>query len=208
MEIGLLHAHKFFVILFLVHYVVKLLLFQLKKTEQLAKYTKITKVPEMIISAGFLITGVWMMVNGSIINTLLLVKIACVLAAIPLAVIGFKRNKLVLATLSVILIIAAYGLAEMSRAQKAGGAVDTTAAGSDVIAEGKLVYQNSCVNCHGADGKLGYQSAKDLSTTTLSAEEQKQIIRNGKNYMPPHKKLTDQQVDAVISYVGTFKQPK
>lgn len=207
MDVGLLHAHKLFVILFLVHYVVKLLLFQLKKTEQLAKYTKITKVPEMIISTGFLVTGIWMMVDGSIINTFLLIKIACVLAAIPLAVIGFKRGKLALATLSVLLIVAAYGLAEVSRAKKAGGAVDTTAAGSDVVAEGKLVYQNSCVNCHGAGGKLGYMGAKDLATTAYNTDQQKQIIRNGKNFMPPHSKLTDQQVDAVVQYVATFKQP-
>lgn len=206
MEVGLLHAHKFFVILFLVHYVVKLLLFQLKKTEQLAKYTKITKVPEMIVSAGFLVTGVWMLINGSIINTFLIIKIACVLAAIPLAIIGFKRGKLMLATLSVILIIAAYGLAEVSRAKKAGGAVDTSSAGSDVIAEGKLVYQNSCNKCHGDNGKLGYMGAKDLSASALTADEQKLIIRKGKNYMPPHSKLTDQQVDAVVQYVATFKQ--
>ena len=89
---GLLHSHKLFVLLFLVHYVVKLLLLQLGKSEQLAKYNKATKVPEMVISFGFLATGIGMLVLHAQLTTLMIVKILCVLAAIPLAVIGFKKG--------------------------------------------------------------------------------------------------------------------
>lgn len=205
MYTGLLHSHKLFVVLFLVHYVVKLLLLQLGKTEQLAKYTKATKVAEMIISFGFLATGIGMLVKGAAVSNLFYIKLVCVFASIPIAVIGFKKGNKALATLAVVLIIAAYGLAEMSRAKKSGTPVDTTTATSS-LEVGKQVYGNSCVTCHGADGKLGLSGAKELGATQLTAEEQKTIIRNGKNAMPAHSQLTDEQVNGVVEYIATFKQ--
>lgn len=207
MATGLLHAHKALVLLFLIHYVVKLLFFQLKKMELLEKYSKATRIPEMIVSFGFLATGIAMMIKGAPITNILIIKLVCVLAAIPLAIVGFKRLKLGLATLAVVLIVVAYGLAEMNRNNLAGGAVDTSDANGDMMAMGKEVYMHSCVNCHGADGKLSSLGSKDLSITVKTADEQKAIIRNGKNYMPAHKDLTDQQIDAVVQYIATFKQP-
>ncbi|MFN8285754.1 MAG: cytochrome c [Chitinophagales bacterium] len=206
MATGLLHAHKFFVLLFLIHYVLKLLFLQLKKDDLLEKYSKATRIPEMILSFGFLATGIAMLVMSKSLGTLMIVKILFVLAAIPLAVIGFKKKKGFLALASVVLIVGAYGLAEMNRSQKAGGAVDTTSLNGDKMAIGKEVYHHSCENCHGADGKLNSMGAKDLSLTVKTPDEQKAIIRHGKNYMPAHKDLTDEQVDAVIQYVASFKQ--
>lgn len=204
---GLLHSHKLFVLLFLVHYVVKLLLLQLGKSEQLAKYTKATKVPEMVISFGFLATGIGMLVLHAQLTTLMIVKILCVLAAIPLAVIGFKKGNKALATLSVVLIIAAYGLAEVNRSKKTGEKVDTTTATSSLEA-GKLVYQSSCAACHGSDGKQGANGAKDLSASTLTADEQKTLIRNGKNSMPAYstEQLSEADLNAVVEYIATLKQ--
>ncbi len=206
MATGLLHAHKLFVLLFLIHYVLKLLFLQLKKDELLEKYTKATKIPEMVISFGFLATGIAMLVMSKSLGVLMIVKILCVLAAIPLAVIGFKKKKGFLALASVVLIVSAYGLAEVNRAKKAGGAVDTSSVSGDKIAVGKEVYHHSCENCHGADGKLNSMGAKDLSLTVKTPDEQKKLIREGKNFMPPHKDLTAEQVDAVVEYVATFKQ--
>jgi mono/diheme cytochrome c family protein len=206
---GLLHTHMALVLLFLIHYVIKLLLLQLGKTEQLAKYTKVTRVPEMIVSFGFLVTGIWMLAKGSMLTTLLIVKILCVLAAIPLAIIGFKKSNKMLATLSVVLIIAAYGLAEVNKARKTGGKIEvSTSDNADPLVMGKAVYEHSCVSCHGADGKLGLAGAKDLSASQLSDADKKQIIRNGKNSMPPYSTdvLTDAQLDAVVGYISTLKQ--
>jgi mono/diheme cytochrome c family protein len=203
---ALLHSHKLFVFLFLAHYVIKLLMLQLGKTEQLAKYSKTTKIPEMILSFGFLVTGVWMLV-GSTVTTLQLIKLACVFASIPLAIIGFKKSNKALATLAVLLIVAAYGLAEMNRSKKTGEKVDTTAASSTLEA-GKLVYQGSCMSCHGSDGKQGMNGAKDLSVVTLSVDEQKALIRNGRNSMPAYSadQLSDDDLNAVVEYIATFRQ--
>jgi mono/diheme cytochrome c family protein len=93
----------------------------------------------------------------------------------------------------------------MSRAKKSGTTVDTTTATSS-LEIGKQVYENSCVNCHGADGKLGLSGAKELGATQLTTEEQKSIIRNGKNSMPAHSQLTEEQVNGVVEYIATFKQ--
>ncbi len=206
MYTGLLHSHKLFVLLFLIHYVVKLILLLMSRHEQLAKYSKATRIPEMILSFGFLATGIGMLVNTSF-TTLLIIKLVCVFASIPLAIIGFKKGNKVLAFVAVFLIIMSYGLAEMNKKASKGKAIDTSGV-SNPIEAGLLVYKNNgCVNCHGADGKLGGQGAKDLSVTQLSADAQKEIVRNGKATMQGYKDvLTEEQIDQVIQYVATLKQ--
>lgn len=93
MYTGLLHSHKLFVLLFVLHYVFKLVMLLLDKKEMLAKYTKVTRIPEMVISVGFLITGGWMLIKGAIFSNFIIIKLICVFASIPLAVIGFQERK-------------------------------------------------------------------------------------------------------------------
>ncbi len=205
MYTGLLHSHKLLVLLFLLHYVAKLVLLLMNRHEQLAKYSKLTKVPEMILSFGFLATGIGMLIKGAALSTLLIVKIVCVLASIPLAIIGFKKGNKILAFVAVFLIVMSYGLAEMNKKAKTGPVVDTSTI-TDPIVAGKLIYTNTCVNCHGADGKLGLSGSKDLSITQLTIDEQKTAIRNGKNAMPGYKDLSDEQIEDLIVYIATFKQ--
>ncbi|HLP52610.1 MAG TPA: c-type cytochrome [Chitinophagales bacterium] len=205
MYTGLLHSHKLFVLLFLIHYIVKLVLLLTNKNEQLAKYTKATKIPEMVLSVAFLVTGGWMLIKSGAFSTFMIIKLVCVFSSIPLAVIGFKKGNKVLAFVAVFLIIMSYGLAEMNKKAKTGPKVDTSAI-TNPIEAGKLIYTNSCVSCHGADGKLMLSGAKDLSITVLTAAEQKEMIRNGKNAMPGYKDLTDEQLDGVVQYIATLKQ--
>lgn len=205
MYTGLLHSHKLFVLLFLLHYVAKLILLLLNRNEQLAKYSKITKVPEMILSVGFLVTGGWMLITSAALSNFLLIKLVCVFASIPLAIIGFKKGNKILAFVAVVLIVLSYGLAEMNKKAKTGPKVDTSTIMDPVVA-GKLLYTNTCVNCHGADGKLGLSGAKDLSITQLTIEQQKAAIREGKNAMPGYKDLSDEQIEDLIVYIATLKQ--
>jgi mono/diheme cytochrome c family protein len=202
---GLLHAHTTFVLLFLLHYVLKLVLLLTNRNEQLERYSKSMRIPEIVLSVGFLATGIWMLVSTSGFTHLLIIKLICVFASIPLAVIGFKKKNKVLASVAVLLIVAAYGLAEMNKKAKTGPKVDTSSI-KDPIEAGKLIYSNTCINCHGADGKLGGSGSKDLSQVTISVDEQKAIIRNGKNAMPGYRDLSDEQLDAVVQYIGTLKQ--
>jgi len=56
-------------------------------------------------------------------------------------------------------------------------------ASSGTIADGKTVYKQNCVLCHGPNGKLGANGSKDLTKSTLSMDERVSIIKNGKGAM-------------------------
>jgi len=198
-------AHRILVSLFFLQYVVKLILLLTGKKEELIKYTKITRIPEMLVSVGFLVTGIYLLVYAPSVSTLMIVKLVCVFAAIPIAVVGFKRGNKALAALSVVLIIAAYGLAEVNHKQQGAVKVDTSST-NDPTERGKIVYQKACIGCHGDNGKLGINGAKDLSVTMLSVDEQKAFIRSGKGMMPPFDKLTDDQIKDVVFYISSFRK--
>ena len=199
-------AHRILVSLFLLQYIIKLVLLLAGKKVELASYTKATRIVEMLVSVGFLVTGVWLLVYLPVVSVLMIVKLLCVFAAIPIAVIGFKKGNKALAVLAVVLILAAYGLAEVNKKKQGDVKVDTSST-TDPLEKGKITYQNAgCIGCHGPDGKLGVGGAKDLSITTLTIDEQKAIIKNGKSPMPGYKDLTDDQLQSVVEYIGTFKK--
>ena len=75
--------HFISALLFLILYLVKLiLLFTNKKALQ--SMTAVTKVPEMIISTLFLVTGVWLLVILGGIKLFHIIKLVFVFLAIPL----------------------------------------------------------------------------------------------------------------------------
>lgn len=70
---------------------------------------------------------------------------------------------------------------------------------------GESVFKTNCVICHGRDGKLEINDAKDLGLSILSVDERVVIIREGKNLMVPFKNLlNDEQIKAVASYTLKF----
>ena len=75
--------------------------------------------------------------------------------------------------------------------------------------DGAAVFRQYCVTCHGADGKLGLNGAKDLSQSPLTREQRIQIITNGKNMMTPFgEMLSPEEIRAVADYTLTFKSGK
>lgn len=191
-------THKISVIIFLLIYLVKTALLLLNKKQALASATKITKVPEMIVSLLFLATGVYMVTQVPEIKTLLIVKIAVVLVSIPVAIIGFKKQNKMLALLSFIMIVTAYGLAEMSKKP----AKSVTAS-----AEGKEIYAANCAKCHGDDGKLALMGASDLSVSALDKNGIFDVVKSGRQRMVGYKDaLTDEQISAVSDYVLSLKK--
>lgn len=187
-----LHTHTLVVTLFFLIYVVKTVLLLSNRMDLLQRFTKFIKIPEMIVSVLFLITGIYLLTQLPEIKTIMYIKLALVFSSIPIAVIGFKKGNKVLAALSLLMITASYGLAEMSRKQKTvipEGAVD-----------GKTLYEANCKICHGNDGKLGMAGASDLTKTTLTVSDIKSVILNGKNAMNPIE-MSDEQAAAVADYV-------
>lgn len=196
MATGMLHSHYLFVVLFTLIYLIKTILLLSDKDELLEKFKKKTKVAEMIVSFGFLATGVFLLTQLPVITTVMIIKIVLVVLSIPLAVVGYKKKNKVLATLSFFLIVVSFGLAHKAKDAKAGE--------KTVALNGKEIFEQKCTLCHGADGKLGQAGAKDLSVIQLPHAGIVEIITNGKNTMAAYKEvLSAEQIEAVASYIET-----
>ena len=73
--------------------------------------------------------------------------------------------------------------------------------------DGMAVFRQNCVICHGADGRLGLNGAKDLRLSTRSVEERIQIITQGKNLMTPFGTiLSPEEIAAVAAYTLQLKK--
>jgi len=198
MATGMLHSHTLFVVLFTLIYLIKTILLLSDRDELLEKFKKKTKVAEMIVSFGFLATGIFLMTQlpHTPFPTIMYIKIALVMLSIPLAVIGFKKKNKVLATLSFFLIVVSFSLAYKAKDAKAGIKIAAN--------NGKEIFEQKCSLCHGNDGKLAAGGAKNLSVTQLSHSGIVDIITNGKNTMAAYKEtLTSEQIEAVASYIET-----
>ena len=191
------YVHVVSVILFMLHYLIKTGML-LGDSKGLAGYTKATRIIEMLISLTFLGTGGYMLMEMPEINNLMIIKLCMVFASIPIAIIGFKKGKKLLAVLAVLLIIGAYGMAEMSK--KRGGKETSSL-------NGKEIFSANCARCHGDDGKAMLAGASDLSLSIMDEKQAAVIIEEGKGMMTPFKgTLTPEQIAEVAKYTGKLKQ--
>jgi mono/diheme cytochrome c family protein len=73
---------------------------------------------------------------------------------------------------------------------------------------GASLFLQHCAICHGEDGKLGASGAKDLTLSSMDSNQVVQMIKNGKNAMPPMKELlqTEENVGLVVSHVMKLKK--
>jgi mono/diheme cytochrome c family protein len=236
MQTGMLHTHTLSVILFLLLYLVKYLLLW-TRPQTLQQFNKALKIPEMIVSTLFLLTGLYlgMQSAGIWVGAWFWIKMAAVFLSIPLAVVGYRRNNKWLATLSLLLVVYSYGVSEtrsarMNKADFANANNDRAmqqhpelaeverqpmdAQGRnnpkyDLLAHGKAVYLAQCALCHGDDGKKGLGGAKNLNQSMLDKNQIMALLVKGKNSMPSYKGvLTDQEMMAVVAYVKVQFAPK
>lgn len=204
---GLLYTHRLVVTLFVLHYLIKTILI-LKNQGALEKYTKKTKVVEMIISVLFLATGIGLMIKGAgDLPGVFYVKVVIVLASIPIAIVGFKKLNKTLAVLSLVLLFSAYGIGEMIKGNRAKMRVEMMNEKGGVAVSGEEIYSINCALCHGVDGAAGISGAKDLTASKLSKQEQIDIITNGKGNMTAYSSLLNNaQIEAVANYIETLKK--
>jgi uncharacterized membrane protein SirB2 len=231
MEKGILHLHITVVIIFLLTFIFKTCLLLMNNLALLEKVRAKTKILEMVIGSLILLTGVYLLFitrNGQLY---MIVKIILVLAAIPLGIIGLKKNSKIMAILSSVIFIYVYGVAEtrslyfnigrtpsdpikeMPDTSKDTGieeGVETEILNLNEetsLDNAKSIYNSQCVQCHGPQGNLGVGGAKDLSISTLTDAEKEAIITNGKGLMAPFKySLTEQEINQMVKYVNTFKK--
>ena len=73
--------------------------------------------------------------------------------------------------------------------------------------DGMAVFRQYCITCHGSDGKLGLNGAKDLTVSPLTNEERINIITNGRKMMTPFKEvLSPEEILAVADYTLSLKK--
>jgi hypothetical protein len=193
---GILHTHYLVVTLFLLIYVVKTILLLSDKNDLLARFTKFTRIFEITISFIFLFTGIYLLTQLPVVPVLIWIKLGLVLSSIPVAVIGFRRSNKIMAALSLVMITASFGIAEISHKKK----IQADNTGIE-ITDGRALFENNCASCHGPDGKLGLAGAKDLSATQLDEAGIKTIILQGKGLMPAAQ-VSGPQADAIAAYVN------
>jgi len=193
-------THFIVVTIFFLIYLIKTILLLANQKENLQSFTKKIKVVEMIVSFLFLGTGIYLMTQIPEIKTELIIKISMVFLSIPLAVIGFKKGNKGLAVLSFLLILGAFGLAEMS-AKKNSAKVSNSDLNSNGTVNGQLLYVDNCAKCHGADGKAGLVGATDLSLTKLSMDSIAILTEKGRNSMPATVGLTIEQRNGIAQYI-------
>jgi mono/diheme cytochrome c family protein len=158
----LAQIHYISALAFLVIYLIKTVLL-FTSVSSLDRFAAKVKVPEMIISTLFLVTGIWLLVILGGIKVIYIIKLAMVFVAIPLAVIGFKKKKKALAFLSFLLIVGSFGMAEAGKKKPFIQSTAIVDNDGSRLNNGKKVYLENCAYCHGNDGKKAYRGAPDLS---------------------------------------------
>ena len=203
----LLHSHKLFVSLFVLLYLIKTILFFANRTKSDAfRQNIVARISEMVISFAFLATGIALLVYTAEIRTILMIKIAIVLASIPLAIIGYKKSKAILVIVSFLCLLAAYGIGEASKKRKKV-AIATEVDTSNPQVYGKAIFAANCVVCHGEDGTLGASGAANLQASQLDLAGRKGRIQNGKGSMQAYKKIFNEaEIDALAEYVQSLKK--
>ncbi len=100
---AVIKAHEGIVYLFLLLFIVKSFLFLTGKTVPFQVIRAKTKVLDMILGTLVLASGLYLLAVRANVETWVIIKLVVVLGAIPLAIVGFKKeNKMLvgLATLA------------------------------------------------------------------------------------------------------------
>jgi len=216
MSTGFLHLHVTIVSLFLIFMLFKTVLLLANKNQFLDQVRAKTKIADMILGTLIIVTGVGLIAFKGSMSLYLYIKVIAVFAAIPLGIIGLKRGKKALAVLSVVLLVYAYGVAEtksykfkkdkfsVENSGSADAVLDSNKA--TLVANGKAIYTQLCIECHGADGKKGLFKASDLTASVMSRQEKINIVTNGKGTMAKFdSQLAEEDIEAVVSYIETLK---
>jgi len=71
---------------------------------------------------------------------------------------------------------------------------------------GQEIYKGRCMACHGADGRMGMNGAKDLPSSPLTVKQRVSVVADGRKIMPSFKAvMSTEQIKAVVEYTMTLK---
>ncbi|NNE26366.1 MAG: cytochrome c [Saprospiraceae bacterium] len=87
-----------------------------------------------------------------------------------------------------------------------GVALYACAPASKTNIDAAKLYKTHCVICHGIDGKLGINGAKDLTVSPMTFKERVNNITNGAGTMQAFKDiLSKEEIEALAKYTLTLK---
>lgn len=76
-------------------------------------------------------------------------------------------------------------------------------------AEGKKIFKKYCVACHGADGKMQMNGAKDLRLSVLNYPDRVNLVKLGKGAMTGFEGiLSEEEIALAAKYSMSFKNPE
>lgn len=203
MYTGLKHLHILLTTLFVISVLIKAILL-IANEGKFDAYRKKTKVPEMIITMLFLVTGIIMLsMKGGGLHFFFHIKMTTMVIAIPLAIIGFKKKNKALGFISAALFIVTVGLALKTGSTMKEVHLDELKGDPNY---GKAMYEANCATCHGDGGALQLDGAYDLTQTELTAAQVGYIIKDGIESMNPFLTLDSTEVKAIAEYVITLKK--
>ncbi len=207
--------HLISVQLFLLLYIVKTFLLLANKN-LLEKMVRITRIPEMIISFLFLVTGIWLLFILGAIKMLIVIKLILVVVSIPVSIVGFKKQNKLLALLALALILGAYGMGEAAKKKPfIPTKVEVIGDADETSKLGVKTYIANCAMCHGKDGMKKYRDATDLTTSALDQASIEIRVREGTQSSLPYSKigmpgfkgtLSEEEIIAVSAYVQTLRK--
>lgn len=106
-----------------------------------------------------------------------------------------------------LVVFACSGGGDSSSSEDTTASNESTAPAEPEKPDGQKIYRTYCITCHGMDGKLALNGAKDLSISEIPLEERITQVTEGKNLMTPFKGiLSEEQIQAVSEYTMTLKQ--
>lgn len=210
---GFLHLHVTITAIFILLYFAKVYLLYTNKPAALDKLRRKTKIADIILGSLILITGIYLAVIQPVVENYLIVKIVLVLLSIPIGIVAMKKSNKPLALVALLIYFYAFAVAKQDSLtlQKEKFvipvAVADTAVITNTVDEGKIIFEAKCVLCHGSDGTLMLNGAKDLSASKLSSIEILEILSKGKGLMPAFsEELDEKQLKALTIYVEGLRK--
>jgi mono/diheme cytochrome c family protein/uncharacterized membrane protein SirB2 len=75
------------------------------------------------------------------------------------------------------------------------------------LTNAKAIYVQVCATCHGEDGTKGTSGAVDLTGSSLSLSDRKEVILHGRGLMPAFgEQLSEQEAEELAAYTMTLKK--
>ncbi len=210
-DIAVGHSHKLIVGLYLLQLLIRVILMVAAKESTVERYTKVMRLPHIILSILMLGTGIYLMARApGGMQPYIFLKLALVAGSIPLGVIGGKRKSVAFTGLALLLLLGALGLSlAKPRLMSSSPMIDpakTGMADEATLKDGQKLYEKYCMLCHGADGAAGFQGAKNLGASTLADADILNLIQNGKGVMPANTDLTAEEREKVKEYVKYMRK--